>query len=477
MLSQGTSSTSPSVGTRRGAGFGWLDILRIGLVQAALGAIVVLTTSTMNRIMVVELAIPAAVPGALVALHYVIQTLRPRLGHGSDVSGRRTPWIIGGMIVLALGAVLASIGIAVAAASMAGAMIISVLGFVLIGLGVGASGTALLTLLAKGTVETRRAPAATIVWVMMIVGFILTTAVVGQLLDPWSPGRLIELTAAVGASSVVVTLLATWGLERRAGLPSVRRVAPAGESAGSGFRTALREVWAEPLARRFGFFVFVSMLAYSAQDLILEPFAGSVFGMTPGQSTALSSVQHGGVLVGMVLVAVLGARGATRRFGSLWAWAWFGCIASAIALLGLMVGALVGQSWPLQANVFALGLANGAYAVAAIGSMMNLVDKGNKAREGLRMGMWGAAQALAFGLGGFLGAFASDIARWWFDSPALGYGLVFVTEAVLFIVASVMARRLAGQFASEAQRLGERPHAAPQSVPIRPALSLQSEGV
>jgi BCD family chlorophyll transporter-like MFS transporter len=82
---------------------GWLGIARLGLVQAMLGAIVVLTTSTLNRVMVVELALPALLPGLLVALHYAVQVLRPRMGCGSDVGGRRTPWIVGGMVVLGTG--------------------------------------------------------------------------------------------------------------------------------------------------------------------------------------------------------------------------------------------------------------------------------------------------------------------------------------------------------------------------------------
>ena len=94
--------------TTQDNGLGWLGIVRLGLVQTALGAIVVLTTSTMNRVMVVELALPAMLPGALVALHYAVQMLRPRLGYGSDVGGRRTPWIIGGMALLALGGLGAS---------------------------------------------------------------------------------------------------------------------------------------------------------------------------------------------------------------------------------------------------------------------------------------------------------------------------------------------------------------------------------
>lgn len=87
---------------------GWFGIARLGLVQAALGSIVVLTTSTMNRVMVVELALPAILPGALVGLHYATQLLRPAFGHGSDRGARRTPWLIAGMLVLAIGAIAAA---------------------------------------------------------------------------------------------------------------------------------------------------------------------------------------------------------------------------------------------------------------------------------------------------------------------------------------------------------------------------------
>ena len=94
---------------------GWFGIVRLGLVQTALGAIVVLTTSTLNRVMVVEYALPAILPGALVALHYAVQLSRPAMGHGSDVGGRRTPWIIGGMACLATGGVLAALATALMA--------------------------------------------------------------------------------------------------------------------------------------------------------------------------------------------------------------------------------------------------------------------------------------------------------------------------------------------------------------------------
>jgi BCD family chlorophyll transporter-like MFS transporter len=102
---------------------------------------------------------------------------------------------------------------------------------------------------------------------------------------------------------------------------------------------------------------------------------------------------------------------------------------------------LAAPAWPLRTAVFLLGLSNGVYAVAAIGSMMALVGV-QKSREGVRMGLWGAAQAIAFGLGGFVGTLASDFARFILGSASLAYGTVFAAEAALFLVSSVLALRV-----------------------------------
>lgn len=418
--------------------FGWASIARLGLVQACLGAIVVLTTSTLNRVMVVELALPALLPGLLVGVHYAMQGLRPRMGFGSDVGGRRTPWIVGGMAVLAIGGVGASAATALMASQPALGIAAAVLAFMVIGIGVSACGTSLLVLLAKRVDAPRRAAAATIVWLMMIMGFAITAGIAGKLLDPYTPARLILVTASVSTIAMVVTLLALFRLEGSARRHDTTEAAEAKPR----FREALGQVWAEPAARRFTIFVFVSMLAYSAQDLILEPFAGAVFAYTPGESTQLSGVQHGGAFAGMLLAAFAGSRLAGRQLGSLRSWTIGGCIASAIALAGLVAAGLFGGDWPLKTTVFALGAANGAFAIAAIASMMRLAGEGRKSREGVRMGLWGAAQALAFGIGGLAGAAASDIARMLIDSTGAAYAAVFGLEALLFIFAAVLASRI-----------------------------------
>ena len=116
-------------------GLSWVGIVRLGLVQTSLGAIIVLTTTVINRVMVVELALPAMLPGILVGIHHVVQMSRPRFGHGSDVGGRTTGWIIGGMLVLALGGVAAAAGTVLIASDVFWGLIVSTLAFVAIGFG------------------------------------------------------------------------------------------------------------------------------------------------------------------------------------------------------------------------------------------------------------------------------------------------------------------------------------------------------
>jgi len=425
---------------------GWLGIARLGLVQTALGAIVILTTTTLNRVMVVELALPAMLPGVLVSCYYTVQLLRPRLGYGSDVGGRRTPWIIGGMLLLAVGGITAAVATAWMEEALFAGVALALLAFVVIGVGVGAAGTALLTLLAKRVEPARKGAAAMIVWVMMIAGFAVTATLAGHFLDPFSGARLIAVTSVVCMLALLLACTAVLGVEPRRSRESVPTTQPGAGAevarSAAPFRQALAEVWSEPTARHFTIFVFISMLAYSAQELILEPFAGHAFGLTPGQSTQLAGLQNGGVLLGMLLAAAAVSRLGRGRLGTLRSWTVGGCVASALALLGLGVGAWAGPGWPLHPAVFVLGVANGAFAVAAIGSMMHHASQGRAGREGVRMGLWGAAQAIAFGLGGFLGTVGVDVVRYVFDAPIAAYGLVFTAAGILFMVAAAWGLRI-----------------------------------
>jgi BCD family chlorophyll transporter-like MFS transporter len=424
---------------------GWAGIARLGLVQSALGAIVMLASSLLNRIMVVEYAMAAALPAGLVAFHYGVQLSRPKWGHGSDAGWRRTPWIIGGMATLACGGLLATWATTLLAGPFWPVLGLLVLAYAMIGIGVGAAGTSLLALLASRTAEARRPAAASLTWIMMIVGIVISAGVAGSLLDPFSPQRLLAVSTGVVVVAFMLTCVAVWGVEGAPQPEERRATAPFGE--------ALRGIWHDPLTRLFSIFVFFSMLAYSMQDLILEPFAGLVFGLTPGQSTSLSGVQHQGVLAGMILVGVGGHAFGGKAGMRLKRWIVIGCVASAAALALLALAARAGPGWPLAMNVAALGFANGMFAVAAIGSMLELAGRGGPGHEGIRMGLWGAAQAAAFGIGGFAGAIAVDGLRAVVAETARAFELVFAAEAVLFLVAAVIALRLNNNMGAAARPL------------------------
>ncbi len=416
----------------------WPSIFRLGAVQLCLGAIVVICTSTLNRLMVVEQSLPAVLPGLLVGLHYAVQISRPTWGYRSDTGGNRTRFIVLGMAVLAVGGFLAALGFVMMAGSFWTGLAVSILAYGLIGAGVGAAGTSLLALLATKTHPRRRAAAATITWLMMIFGIAVTATVVGKSLDPYSPALLLKLVALVGILALSLTTLAVWGVEARhsgdldsGSLEPQTRPLP--------FREGLAQIWAEPRARNFTLFIFLSMVAYFMQELILEPYAGLAFGFTPGQSTQLSGAQNGGVFFGMLTVGIA-ATG--LRIGSLRAWVMAGCAGSALALLVIaMAGQVAEGALIIQPATMGLGFFNGMFAVAAIGSMMALAGEGREAREGTRMGLWGAAQAIAAGLGGVLGAGGVDVARHVMATTS-AFGLVFTVEAGLFALATLMAAQI-----------------------------------
>ena len=385
-------------------------------------------------------------PAGLVAWHYAVQLGRPLWGHGSDKGNNRTLWIIGGVALLAAASLLATEATLMLGSSPVLGFSLAILAYTLIGVGVGAGGTSALALLASGVAPQRRAAAAALTWIMMVGGIVVSAITVGELLKPFSPERLLVVAGGLAAVAVGLSVLATFRLERQAG--QFGHAAEGGEA--PDFGAAIREIWDEPAARRFTVFIFVSMIAFSMQDLILEPFAGLIFGMSPGESTQLGGQHQGGILIGMIITGIGGSAFSGKRPDGLRIWVVGGCAASAVALGALGLAAVNGPPWPLGINVFVLGLGNGVFAVAAIGAMMGLAGAGENTREGVRMGVWGASQAIAFGLGGLTGAVGVDLARSTLGDDGAAFQLVFGIEAAAFLLAAVLAVKATGAAAMRA---------------------------
>ena len=400
---------------------GWGMLVRLSLVNAAIGGMTALPVNLFNRLMAVELGLPATLAGLFVALHYAVQLSRPVWGHRSDAIAARTPVILGGLAVLGAGIVAAAWAMALPTAA---ALAVWTAAYVAIGLGVGAAGTSFLALLATAAPDARRGAAATIAWLALIAGAIAASIGTSLALGAYDPARLVAVVAGVAGAAFALALVAVWGVERR--LPAAR---PAPETQ-AGLAAALRDTLADPEARRFTGFVFLSILAFYLSELILEPFAGHVHGLDPAASTALSGAKDGAALVGMIAAGAL----ATLGRGSLRHWAVVGCLVSAGGLAALAAGA------PVAPGTAVLGLGNGLFVVGAVGSMMRLAAARSGA-VGTRMGVFGAAQAVAAGLAGLVATGAVDLMRLALPDAA-AYGTLFLAEAALFLAAALVAVRI-----------------------------------
>ncbi|GGX69396.1 MFS transporter [Tateyamaria omphalii] len=400
---------------------GWGMLVRLCLVNAAIGGLAALPVNLFNRLMTVELALPALLPGLLVALHYGVQLTRPVWGHRSDVKGGRTPFILGGIAVVALGVTGAAWGILIAETSVPLALAVWLLSYAAIGLGIGAAGTSFLALLACVT-GPRKGAGATLAWLLLIAGAIFASVGTGIALEPYSPDRLVWVVAAVCAVAFLLCVLATIGVESHAEFEHTPDDTP--------LVVALKRTWADPVARRFTGFVFLSILAFYLSELIFEPFAGHVHGLSPEDSIKLSGGKDGAALMGMIAAGVL----SHLRIGSLRFWAVTGCVLSAFGLLGL------GTGLPLVPSTVVLGLGNGLFVVGAVGSMMQLAAA-HARNTGTRMGVFGAAQAIAAGLAGLVATGMLDLTRL-ILLDAAAYGTVFTFEAALFLCAALVASRV-----------------------------------
>ena len=427
----------------------WFSILRLGLVQLCIGSSVVIPLSTLNRLMKVELALPATIAGFLIALHYAVQLTRVNWGYLSDKTQNRSQWIIFGMLILGIGGVLASVSIPLIESNFAYGIMLALFSYTLIGFGVGAAGTPLLALLASYSSKSQKGFAASITFLMMILGLAITGITTGIILDPYSHQKLMKITASLAIITNILSYLSLKNLEKSllnnadARIPnSIRYDVP--------FLTGIKKIWMEREARLFTIFIFISMGAFSMQDPILEPFAGEVFGFAVGESTKLDGFHKIGTLIGIILVILCLSKfrigfGSfsifkNERLGSEKLWLITGCLFSALSLFIIsLLGLTYRDPGILNSVVFFFGISNGVFTAGILGTMLHLASRGSgENNTGTRMGMWGAAQAYATMIAVFFSTVLVDILGLMMNSLPSVYGIVFLTAASFFIAAAFL---------------------------------------
>jgi BCD family chlorophyll transporter-like MFS transporter len=427
----------------------WFSILRLGLVQLCIGSSVVIPLSTLNRLMKVELALPATIAGFLIALHYAVQLTRVNWGYLSDKTQNRSQWIIFGMLILGMGGVLASASIPLIESNFAYGIMLALFSYTLIGFGVGAAGTPLLALLASYSSKSQKGFAASITFLMMILGLAITGITAGIILDPYSHQKLIKITASLAIITNILSYLSLKNLEKSL-QNSVDARKPNAINYDVPFLEGIKKVWMEREARLFTIFIFISMGAFSMQDPILEPFAGEVFGFAVGESTKLDGFHKIGTLIGIILIILCLSKfrigfgslsiAKNERLGSEKFWLITGCLFSAFSLFIIsLLGLTYRDPGILNSVVFLFGVSNGVFTAGILGTMLHLASKDSGDNNtGTRMGIWGAAQAYATMIAVFFSTVLVDILGLMMNSLPSVYGIVFLTAASFFIAAAFL---------------------------------------
>ena len=413
-----------------------LHHLRLAFFPLGLGLTSILVSGTLNRVMIVELALPATLVGVFLAIPVLIAPARVWLGHLSDghpLRGkRREPYIVLGTLIAGLG--VSGATLIVLNRNAAGPVLVGggALAFLAFGLGHTLASNTFEALLAEKFTGTQRPRAVTLFKIAMFLGILGGALGLGALLDPFSEFRLRAVVLGVAISYAVLAALAVSRQE-----PAVPHLAAvARQAAGEPFWAVVRTtLWGNPQARRFFVIVVFSVLGTLAQDVLLEPYGALVLGMSVAQTTRLTAFWGTGTILAMVLAGVwLIAR-----------WGYRPVLCAGLALnvavfAGMLVAGALGSVAGFRALVLALGIGTG---LSMAGLLTAVIEFTTFERAGLLMGVWGMAAELGQASGGVLGGAVVDMVRHVTGGNALlAYGTVFTLEACLLAFTLALVRGL-----------------------------------
>ena len=413
----------------------FLENLRLAGFPLGLGLTSVLVGGTLNRVMIVELGIPAGLVGLFFALPLIISPLRVWLGYRSDAYPmfglRREPFIILGSLAAGFGVLGATVLVLNRSPLGILAGLVVTGAFLAYGFGKSLSSNTFEALLADKFHGDARPQAVTFYKVAMFLGIMIGAVLLGRLLDPFSASRLIIVVKGVVLSASILTILGVSLQEpRKAGVDAEIETAKK-ISFMETFRTM---VLADPQIRRFFIFVMLTVVGTLGQDVLLEPYAALVLGMSVGETTSLTAIWGAGTLLSMA------AAGGwlIKKFEYEWV-VRIGLVLGIIIFTGLILTGYFGLSTQFLVLVFFLGMSTG---LSASGMLSAVIKFTTSARAGLLMGVWGVAHNLGQALGSLLSGALVDLVRAFNGNAMTAYGIVFALEGFLLLLAMGVLSRV-----------------------------------
>ena len=422
-------------------------LLRLSLFQVTVGMAVVLLTGTLNRVMIVELGIPAWLIAVMVSLPLVFAPLRALIGFRSDthrsvLGWRRVPYIWFGTLLQFGGLTIMPFALLVLSGDGHGAMWIGVAGaalaFLLTGAGMHTAQTAGLALAGDLAPERSRPRVIALLYVVLLLGMVASALVFSVALTNFDQIQLIKVLQAAALATLVLNGIALWKQEAR------NPARTAADLPRPAFGDAWRKLSAQTGMRRFLLVVGLGSIAFSMQDILLEPYGAEVLGMSVSETTLLTALLAAGALVAFAYAARSLSRGSDPHR-----------LAAAGILVGIAAFTAVILAGPLEsALVFRIGTAligfgGGLFGVSTLTAAMNMAGDSD---NGIVLGVWGAVQATAIGGGIALGGGIRDLVDGFasqgllgpaLTGPAVAYGVVYHLEILLLFITLAVVGPLA----------------------------------
>jgi len=422
------------------------QLLRLSLFQVSVGMAMVLLLGTLNRVMIVELSVASFVVASMIALPVLVAPFRALLGfrsdtHRSAIGWKRIPylwfgsiWQMGGLAIMPF-ALLVLAGDVVHKVPFAGE-VLAALAFLMTGLGLHMTQTAGLALASDRATDETRPRVVALLYVMYLIGMVISAIVVGWLLRDYNDLLLIRVVQGCAVVTLALNLVALWKQETVRPMSQAEREAP---------RPLFRDAWADLMsggtAGRLLAVVFTGTMAFAMQDVLLEPYGGQVMGLSVSATTLLTATSAMGALAGFGLAA----RWLSRKMDPM-RMAALGILTGIVAFSAIVFAAPLDSAAVFYAGAALIGLGGGLFAVATLTAAMTM-PAGGLAGRGLALGAWGAAQATAVGLAIFLGGALRDLVGGLAMAgtfgpgmavPSVGYSFVYHLEIGLLFVTLVI---------------------------------------
>ncbi|MFN2195597.1 MAG: BCD family MFS transporter [Anaerolineales bacterium] len=402
--------------------------IQLGLIHAAVAMTLVPINSTLNRVMIKELALSALLVAVLASLPYLLSPIQVAIGSFSDrhpvLGYRRSPYILLGLLLCVISVAVSPQVAFLMDTNFVLGLAVGLLAFGAWGMGFNLATVAYFALASELSGEGGRGRTIAIMFFMMISSIIITAILLSSLLDPYSPEVLIRSFRVVSLVALALGLIGLIRLEPR----HVSQGAAAEEY---GWGTLFRAVWNNPQARLFFVYLIVLLAALLGQDVLLEPFGGEAFEMSVRETTRITAIWGVCVLVALLFTGFLEDRVSKKNIAR------WGGLAALLGFLLIVASPLIGGLSVFFLGVVSLGLGTGLSTTSNLSLMLDMTTAGN---VGLFIGAWGMANAISRLVGSLLGGAVRDVVARLSGNPVAGYMTVFAILAGFMLVSLLLLR-------------------------------------